>query len=72
MVKDGFEYFGLYINFKMVYMILDLIKELYLLRICNYDLSELNINLGKFKVCLEYYIGNCKGFCEGLEFLEEY
>ncbi|MBB4801110.1 excinuclease ABC subunit C [Flavobacterium nitrogenifigens] len=72
MVKDGSEYFGPYTNFKMVHTILDLIKELYPLRTCNYDLSESNINSGKFKVCLEYHIGNCKGPCEGLESLEEY
>ncbi|PWB25386.1 excinuclease ABC subunit UvrC [Flavobacterium sp. HTF] len=72
MVKDGSEYYGPYTNFKMVYTILDLIKELYPLRTCNYDLSESNINAGKFKVCLEYHIGNCKGPCEGLESLEDY
>jgi excinuclease ABC subunit C len=72
MVKDGSEYFGPYTNFKMVHTILDLIKELYPLRTCNYDLSESNINSGKFKVCLEYHIGNCKGPCEGFESLENY
>ncbi|KUJ61528.1 excinuclease ABC subunit C [Flavobacteriaceae bacterium CRH] len=72
MVKDGSEYFGPYTNFKMVYTILDLIKELYPLRTCNYDLSESNIRSGKFKVCLEYHIGNCKGPCEGLESFEDY
>ena len=72
MVKDGSEYFGPYTSFKTVHTILDLIKELYSLRTCNYDLSESNIESGKFKVCLEYHIGNCKGPCEGLEALEEY
>ncbi|MEO8534708.1 MAG: excinuclease ABC subunit UvrC [Flavobacterium sp.] len=72
MVKDGSEYFGPYTSFKTVHTILDLIKELYPLRTCNYDLSESNINSGKFKVCLEYHIGNCKGPCEGLESLEDY
>jgi len=72
MVKDGSEYFGPYTNFKMVHTILDLIKELYPLRTCNYDLSQSNINSGKFKVCLEYHIGNCKGPCEGHEPFEEY
>ncbi|KFF04794.1 excinuclease ABC subunit UvrC [Flavobacterium reichenbachii] len=72
MVKDGSEYFGPYTNFKTVYTILDLIKELYPLRTCSYDLSQANINAGKFKVCLEYHIGNCKGPCEGLESLEDY
>ncbi|MCD0464640.1 excinuclease ABC subunit UvrC [Flavobacterium sp. ENC] len=72
MVKDGSEYFGPYTSFKTVHTILDLIKELYPLRTCNYDLSQSNINSGKFKVCLEYHIGNCKGPCEGLESLEDY
>jgi len=72
MVKDGSEYFGPYTSFKTVHTILELIKELYPLRTCNYDLSKSNIDSGKFKVCLEYHIGNCKGPCEGLESLEDY
>jgi excinuclease ABC subunit C len=72
MVKDGSEYFGPYTSFKTVNTILELIKELYPLRTCNYDLSQSNINSGKFKVCLEYHIGNCKGPCEGHESLENY
>jgi len=72
MIKDGSEYFGPYTNFKTVSTILDLIKELYPLRTCNYDLSQNNIENHKFKVCLEYHIGNCKGPCEGLESLENY
>ncbi len=72
MIKDGSEYFGPYTNFKTVWTILDLIKELYPLRTCNYDLSQSNIEKGKFKVCLEYHLGNCKGPCEGHESLENY
>ncbi|WP_366185457.1 excinuclease ABC subunit UvrC [Flavobacterium ovatum] len=72
MVKDGSEYFGPYTSFKTVSTILELIKELYPLRTCNFDLSQSNIDSGKFKVCLEYHIGNCKGPCEGHEPLEEY
>ncbi|MEL1247058.1 excinuclease ABC subunit UvrC [Flavobacterium helocola] len=72
MIKDGSEYFGPYTSFKTVHTILDLIKELYPLRTCNYDLSKANIDSGKFKVCLEYHIGNCKGPCEGYESLEHY
>jgi excinuclease ABC subunit C len=72
MIKDGSEYFGPYTNFKTVNTILDLIKELYPLRTCNYDLSQANIEKGKFKVCLEFHIGNCKGGCEGYELLENY
>ena len=72
MVKDGSEYFGPYTSFKTVSTILELIKELYPLRTCNYDLSKSNIENHKFKVCLEYHIGNCKGPCEGFETLENY
>ena len=72
MVKDGSEYFGPYTSFKTVSVILDLIKELYPLRTCNFDLTQKNIESFKFKVCLEYHIGNCKGACEGHESLENY
>jgi len=71
-IKDGSEYFGPYTSFKVVYTLLDLIKELYPLRTCNYDLSEQNIRSGKYKVCLEYHLGNCKGPCEGHEPLQVY
>ncbi|TRW22519.1 excinuclease ABC subunit UvrC [Flavobacterium zepuense] len=66
-VKDGSEYFGPYTSFRTVHTLLDLIKELYPLRTCNYDLSPANIQSGKYKVCLEYHLGNCKGPCEGFE-----
>jgi excinuclease ABC subunit C len=72
MVKDGSEYFGPYTNFKTVNTVLELIKELYPLRTCNYELTENNIQNHKYKVCLEYHIGNCKGGCEGHETLENY
>ncbi len=71
-IKDGSEYFGPYTSFKTVHTLLDLIKELYPLRTCNYDLSEANIRSGKYKVCLEYHLGNCKGPCEGREPLDVY
>ncbi|MES2813171.1 MAG: excinuclease ABC subunit UvrC [Bacteroidota bacterium] len=72
MIKDGSEYFGPYTSFKTVHTILDLIKELYPLRTCTFDLSRNNIVTGKYKVCLEYHIGNCKGACEGFETQEQY
>lgn len=72
MIKDGSEYFGPYTSFKTVNTLLDLIKELYQLRTCNFDLNQSNIEKSKFKVCLEYHIGNCKGPCEGFETLENY
>lgn len=62
-VKDGSFYFGPYASVKMLNTILDLIKQLYPLRNCNYNLSEENIKNKKFKVCLEYHIGNCLGPC---------
>lgn len=71
-VKDGSEYFGPYTSIKTVRTLLDLIKGLYPLRTCNYQLSYDNINSGKFKVCLEYHLKNCKGACEGLQTEEVY
>ena len=66
-IRDGSEYFGPYTSIKTVRILLDLIKELYPLRTCNYDLSHQNVNEGKYKVCLEYHLKNCKGACENLE-----
>lgn len=71
-IKDGSEYFGPYTSVRTAKALLDLIKELYLLRSCNYDLSEKNIENEKYKVCLDYHIGNCKGACEGLQNIEDY
>lgn len=71
-IKDGSEYFGPYTSFRTVHTLLDLIKELYPLRNCNYDLSSHNIQSGKYKVCLEYHLGNCKGPCEGHEPFDVY
>ncbi|WP_435416481.1 excinuclease ABC subunit UvrC [Polaribacter aestuariivivens] len=66
-IKDESEYFGPYTSVRTVKTLLDLIKELYPLRTCKYDLSAQKINEGKYKVCLEYHLGNCLGPCEGLE-----
>ena len=66
-IKDGSEYFGPYTSVKTIKALLDLIKELYTLRTCKYDLSREKVNTGKYKVCLEYHLGNCLGPCEGLE-----
>ncbi|WP_346882384.1 excinuclease ABC subunit UvrC [uncultured Algibacter sp.] len=70
--KDGSEYFGPYTSGKTVKTLLDLIKGLYSLRTCNYHLSKEKIEAEKYKVCLEYHLGNCKGACEGLETEIEY
>lgn len=70
--KDGSEYFGPYTSMKTVSTLLDLIKGLYQLRTCNYDLSPEKVASGKYKVCLEYHLGNCKGACEGLQTAQAY
>lgn len=72
LIKDGSEYYGPYTSMKTVHTLLDLIKGLYQLRTCNYDLSAAKIEAGKYKVCLEYHLGNCLGPCEGLQSIEEY
>ncbi|MEO0526882.1 MAG: excinuclease ABC subunit UvrC [Bacteroidota bacterium] len=72
LIKDGSEYYGPYTSMKTVKILLDLIKSVYPLRTCNYDLSDEKINSGKYKVCLEYHLGNCKGPCENLQNLGEY
>ncbi len=66
-IRDGSIYFGPYTSKFRLKIILDLIKQLFPLRTCNFNLSEENIQAGKFKVCLEYHIKNCQGPCEGLE-----
>lgn len=71
-IKDGSTYFGPYTSKSRLKIILELIKTLFPLRTCNYNLSEENIQKGKFKVCLEYHIKNCEGPCEGLESEESY
>ena len=60
-LKDGSEYFGPYTSIKTVRILLDLIKELYSIRTCAHDLSYKNVSEGKYKVCLEYHLKNCKG-----------
>ncbi|MBF8963432.1 excinuclease ABC subunit C [Pontibacter sp. FD36] len=65
-INDGSRYFGPYPSGTTMHIVLDLIRTLYPLRTCTYNLSPENIAAGKFKVCLEYHIGNCKGPCEDL------
>ncbi len=71
-IKDGSRYFGPYASVGMMHIVLDMIRELFPLRTCNLSLTEENIAKGKFKVCLEYQIGNCKGPCEGYQSEEDY
>ena len=66
-IKDGSEYFGPYASVRMANALLSLIRELYQLRTCKFDLSQHNIMSGKFKVCLDYHIGKCKGACEEMQ-----
>ena len=70
--KDGSTYFGPYSNVRLMKIVLELCKQIYPTRNCTYNLSKDNIEAHKFKVCLEYQIGNCKGACEGLESEEDY
>ena len=72
LIKDGSEYYGPYTSVKTVQTLLELIRGLYPIRTCNYDLSQDKIDAGKYKVCLEYHLGNCKGPCEGLQEEKEY
>ncbi len=71
-IKDGSHYFGPYASVKMMNTVLTLIKELYPLRNCNYNLSKENVAANKFKVCLEYHIGNCKAPCVNKQTEEDY
>ncbi len=70
--KDGTEYFGPYPSVTTMYILLDLIKQLYPLRNCSFDLSQENIDNKKFKACLEFQIGRCKAPCVGKQSLEDY
>lgn len=69
---DGSEYFGPYASVKTMKTLLKLIRRMYKIRTCKYDLSRSNIEKGKFKVCLEYHIGNCLGPCEGKQTEADY
>jgi excinuclease ABC subunit C len=71
-IRDGSEYFGPYPNVKTVYTLLELIRGLYPIRTCNFDLSEEKIQKQSYKVCLEYHIGNCLAPCESKVKEEEY
>src|SRR5690606_4847793 len=71
-IKDGSKYFGPYASVGMMHIVLDTIRELFPLRPCNLNLTPENIAKGKFKVCLEYQLGNCKGPCEAYQSQEDY
>jgi len=71
-IRDGSTYFGPYASVGMIHLLFDLIGKLFKLRNCNLNLSKENIEKKKFKVCLEYHLGNCKGPCEALQTEEDY
>lgn len=71
-MKDGSKYFGPYTSVAKVKELLDFIKQYILLRTCKLNLTENNIKRKKFKICLEYHLGNCKGPCEGLQTEQDY
>jgi excinuclease ABC subunit C len=71
-IKDGSEYFGPYASVSMMRAIVDVIKSIYPIRTCNLALTQHNIEIQKFKSCLEYQIGNCKAPCVGLQKLDDY
>jgi excinuclease ABC subunit C len=72
LAKKGGTYYGPYTSVKVMNNVIEIIRKLYSLRTCTFNLSEKNIEQKKFKICLEFHIGNCKGPCEGLEGEEDY
>jgi excinuclease ABC subunit C len=71
-IRDGSTYFGPYASISMMHTILGMIKEIYPLRTCSLPLTQPNILAGKFRVCLEYQIGNCKGPCQAFQTDDDY
>ena len=71
-IRDGSQYFGPYTSGLMVKTLITLFGQLYKLRTCSLSLTEANISARKFKVCLEYHLGNCKAPCIGLQQEEDY
>ena len=71
-IKDGSEYFGPFTSMKTIRSLMDLIRSLYPLRTCKYDLSKEKIEAKKYKVCLEFHIGNCMAPCVGKVELSKY
>lgn len=71
-INDGSEYLGPFTSVNRVRELLDFVKSTIPLRTCKLNLAEANIRKGKFKVCLEYHLGNCKGPCEGLQSMDDY
>ena len=72
MIKDGSDYYGPYTSLRVVKTILSIISSLYKLRTCSYDLNDQKVQNNKYKVCLEFHLGNCLGPCEDLQEEENY
>jgi excinuclease ABC subunit C len=72
LVRDGSRYFGPYADVKTMRFALKTVRDIFMIRSCNYDLTEESIKKGKFKVCLDYHIKKCEGPCEGLVSQEHY
>ncbi len=71
-LKDGSTYLGPFTSVKAMHQVLELAKTLYPIRTCNLPLNQENIEKGKFRVCLEYHIGNCMGPCDARQSQEDY
>jgi excinuclease ABC subunit C len=71
-IDDGSEYLGPFTSVKKVRELLNFIRQTIQLRTCSLNLTQQNIEKKKFKVCLEYHLGNCKGPCEGLQTADDY
>ena len=70
--RERGKYYGPYTSVRAMKSVLELIRNLYYVRTCNLNLSKQNISAGKYKVCLEYHIGKCKGPCVGLQNEQDY
>ncbi|MGH2568841.1 MAG: excinuclease ABC subunit UvrC, partial [Bacteroidota bacterium] len=71
-IRDGSRYFGPYTDVKTVRFALKTVRDIFMIRSCNYDLTDESIRKGKFKICLDYHIKKCEGPCEGLVSREHY
>ena len=71
-VRDGSRYFGPYTDVKTMRFALKTVRDIFMIRSCNYDLTPESIEKGKFKLCLDYHIKKCEGPCEGLVTAEHY
>ena len=71
-IRDGSRYFGPYADVKTLRFALKTVRNIFLIRSCNYDLTDLSIKKKKFKVCLDYHIKKCEGPCEGLVTRDHY